>query len=244
MSDVTLKRNITLGRTSRTLRFLFKILQFILCVFSVSCCMWHYGKHFVTGLSNSLKVFSLKLSVWKEKIKKKKNPASTVLPFLVISFMGFMKVWLYGWSCEMRKARFRVDHFCFVVMGSLKDNLSISLFEFICPSDNVGASRYLMALWSVWVRSQWRGNKFSDPRHELTGNQWKLGTSISSGDTATLFVSQQDRWFYTKTSTWIRRTVSYFKYGSPYVLQVSGLVGKLHQMVRAHSEKGSASNIL
>lgn len=68
-------------------------------------------------------------------------------------------------------------------------------------------------------------------------NQRRLGTSISSGDTARLFVSQQDSWFYTKTSTWIRRTVSCLKYGGSYLFQLSGSVAKLHQMVRAHGER-------
>lgn len=121
--------------------------------------------------------------------------------------------------------------------GAWENNVSISLFEFIHPSDNLGASRYLMALWSVWVKSQWKGYKFSDLRHELTCNQWRLGTSFSSGDTAKLFVSQQGSWFYTKTSTWVRRTVSFFKYGGSYVLQLPGSVGKLQQMVKAHSKR-------
>lgn len=69
-SDVSLKCDITLGRVSRLLSFVFKILQNMLCVFYVSCCMWHYGKHFATGLSNSLKTFSLKFSVWRWEGKK------------------------------------------------------------------------------------------------------------------------------------------------------------------------------
>lgn len=121
--------------------------------------------------------------------------------------------------------------------GAWKNNVSISLFEFIHPRDNLGASRYLMALWSVWVKSQWKGYKFSDLRHELTCNQWRLGTSFSSGDTARLFVPQQGSWFYTKTSMWVRRTVSFFKYGGSYVLQLPGSVGKLQQMAR-HTAKG------
>lgn len=160
---------------------------------------------------------------------KIKKYISTILPSL-----GFMKVWLHGWSCEVRMARFRVNHFFFVVMGSL-EWLSINLFVCVyCPSDNLGTSRYLIALWLLWVRSQWKGYKFSDPRDELIRNQRRLGTSISSGDTARLFVSQQDSWFYAKTSTWIRRIVSCLKYGGSYLFQLSGSVGKLHQMVRAH----------
>lgn len=137
--------------------------------------------------------------------KVKKNHVTTVLPSLSwaswkYGFMGGHVKWGRqgsGWTISVLWS-----------WGVWKDNLSISLFQFIHPSGNLGASRYLMVLWSVWVRSQWKGYKFSNPRHELTCSQWRLGTSISFGDTARLFVSQQDRWFYTKTSTWIRRTVS------------------------------------
>lgn len=63
-SGVSLECNITLGRVSRILSFVFKTLQSMLRVYHISCCIWHYGKHFAAGLSNSLKTLSLKLSVW------------------------------------------------------------------------------------------------------------------------------------------------------------------------------------
>lgn len=127
-SDVSLKCNITLGRVSRMLSWVFKILQFILCVVYVGCCIRHCGKHFLAGLSNSLKTFSLKLSVWRWEALKKYSFATSC--YLLLDFY-FMKVWLYGWSCETRKA-IQGGPFLFSGRGSLEGQ-SINLFEFIHP---------------------------------------------------------------------------------------------------------------
>lgn len=60
--------------------------------------------------------------------------------------------------------------------------------EFICTSGKLGA---WMALWCVWVRSHWKGSKFSDLRHELMCNRWRLGTGPLGKLLAHLYLNKE-----------------------------------------------------
>lgn len=93
-SDVSLKSNITLGRVSRILSFVFKMLQFMRCVFYTSFCIWHCGKNFATDLSNSLKHFPWNFLFGGGKVKKYTSK--------ILQSLGFMNICLHGRSCKVR----------------------------------------------------------------------------------------------------------------------------------------------
>lgn len=125
---VSLKCNIALGRVSRTLSFAYKILQFMPCVFYISCCIGIMESILQLGSVTLWKHFPWNFLFGGVKVKK--------LDKYRLPSQGFMKVWLHGWSREVRMAMFRVHHFFFVVMQSVgsSEGQSINVFVWVYPS--------------------------------------------------------------------------------------------------------------